>query len=1066
MRNLYLKINLFLTGTFIFSLAYSNDNYQSKLPTYIPASPTVSSLTTYADYPVSHYTGLPNISIPIYEINIDGYTLPISLSYHASGVKAAQEASWVGLGWSLSAGGVISRTVKCADDFLEYSTPDILYGYYNGPEVNDPYSESLYKTRLTLTGSEPVLIADSEPDIFSYSLPHESGKFLLDKSRGAALFNKSSNIKVEVLTEKNKKYFKLIAADGTEYLFKEYETTRLYGRSGSMNRNLNNATKYDEDVNNNTLWYSMNLKYTSSWFLSQITTPTKRIISFTYAKEIYVAPTQENCVKYNVLDFNGLGLCGPGTNAIYSCSKAIIENLRLSKITWDGGHIDFNCSSREDQVGETASMAPLKLHSLRVYNKKGACVKGYDFHYDYFNNYYKGSYEHVFKRLKLNKLSDVSDTNNQHQFTYNEGYLPAKNSKNTDFWGYYNGKSFESEYYCTVTYNGKSYKGADKASKFNYMKIASLQSITYPTGEKINLTYEANRYRVPYSSSGGAVLETQSLGFNVAKYHQDEVALDYPEYKIDTVKFDRTTTIKMWGWAENLPCRKDPDILYDHVDGFPSFKVSKVSKFGNETKIDFPIPGELETNCSYDFPVITYSLAPGTYIFEAFGKAKDVIFSFTVQYDKLVDHTNEIVEGGGLRIARLSGTHERIFEYSEGKLLIVPTLHYLSTNSCINDHTTTENTSYLVQVAECTIPMYTFQHGNSIGYSSVTESNKSYKTIYKFHNNRETSSSSHPFMPTDIDYENGLPISIEYYKGQKQLLKRINYEYGNLLSSTKIYGFIFNSSYIFPYNYLINTPYKVKETTVEYEDNNNIITEKRFEYNNYLQPISEIIRQSENTYQYKMLYPTDLSDPISREMVVKNQINKPIESILIKNDKVIKGKKLDYKKNGEMYVVEKESVLELTQPLDIKNYKNSYIQELSFAHYNENGKPMQVSNKYETIVYLWGYSGVYPVIEIKNCTYEKVQNVLGTSFINSLCNKAVPDINDMIKLNTLRDRYPNSFVTTFSYNPLVGVISVTDPRNVTTYYEYDSSNRLYESYSLKNGKKEILEHHDYHYYNK
>src|SRR5579859_4591507 len=75
------------------------------------ASPTAASLGKYGDIPVSYNTGVPNISIPIYTVQSGGLKLPIGLSYHASGLKVQENASWVGAGWSLNAGGVITRTV-------------------------------------------------------------------------------------------------------------------------------------------------------------------------------------------------------------------------------------------------------------------------------------------------------------------------------------------------------------------------------------------------------------------------------------------------------------------------------------------------------------------------------------------------------------------------------------------------------------------------------------------------------------------------------------------------------------------------------------------------------------------------------------------------------------------------------------------------------------------------------------------------------------------------------------------------------------------------------------------
>ena len=63
-------------------------------------------------------------------------------------------------------------------------------------------------------------------------------------------------------------------------------------------------------------------------------------------------------------------------------------------------------------------------------------------------------------------------------------------------------------------------------------------------------------------------------------------------------------------------------------------------------------------------------------------------------------------------------------------------------------------------------------------------------------------------------------------------------------------------------------------------------------------------------------------------------------------------------------------------------------------------------------------------------------------------------------LDVLRAALPNAQVTTYTYDPLIGVTSITDPSGYTVYYVYDDFNRLQY---IKNKDGEVIEQYRYNY---
>ncbi len=93
----------------------TNIHAQPIIDTYTdvtPPSPTAASLGTYGQVPVGMFTGTAQFSIPLYQLKSRNLILPISLDYSSNGVKVNKVASWVGMDWSLNAGGVITRIIR------------------------------------------------------------------------------------------------------------------------------------------------------------------------------------------------------------------------------------------------------------------------------------------------------------------------------------------------------------------------------------------------------------------------------------------------------------------------------------------------------------------------------------------------------------------------------------------------------------------------------------------------------------------------------------------------------------------------------------------------------------------------------------------------------------------------------------------------------------------------------------------------------------------------------------------------------------------------------------------
>ncbi|MCQ2115101.1 MAG: RHS repeat-associated core domain-containing protein [Bacteroidales bacterium] len=160
------------------------------VPVHSVTSPEVSGLGEYGKVPVSLYTGIPNISIPLHEAKFGKYSLPISADYHLGSVRPNDPPGCLGLGWSLAADFSISRSVRGVCDETRSRGASVGNGYYwHTGDMHDVVDDpTLFAgiTRDHLSGSsvDDDSWYELSADEFSFTLPGCSGNFYLNENGG------------------------------------------------------------------------------------------------------------------------------------------------------------------------------------------------------------------------------------------------------------------------------------------------------------------------------------------------------------------------------------------------------------------------------------------------------------------------------------------------------------------------------------------------------------------------------------------------------------------------------------------------------------------------------------------------------------------------------------------------------------------------------------------------------------------------------------------------------------------------------------------------------------------
>lgn len=161
-----------------FMLGFMMNSYCQQMPPGDIPTPNASDLGRYGDIPVSFYTGRPNVTIPLFNINVKGVELPINLRYDTSGLLMNSIPGWTGHNWTLEAGGVITRTAFGPyDEYVPYRQSTVLpfYNYFSSYAqlANDMNNQETLKNHIESNRY------DYQPDIFTFNFMGKTGRFFL-----------------------------------------------------------------------------------------------------------------------------------------------------------------------------------------------------------------------------------------------------------------------------------------------------------------------------------------------------------------------------------------------------------------------------------------------------------------------------------------------------------------------------------------------------------------------------------------------------------------------------------------------------------------------------------------------------------------------------------------------------------------------------------------------------------------------------------------------------------------------------------------------------------------------
>jgi YD repeat-containing protein len=991
------------------------------LPKVILPSPAAQNFMRYGEIPVDFSTGVPNISVPLYTITSRKLSLPIGISYHASGIKVNDKPSSIGLGWVLNAGGLIAVTMLGnAMDGATRPTYTTIAPFVAEREAlkNDL---DLFRTFGSRTEYE-LRVTDWQSDRYFYQLPNgQSGVFRYDYTTGQVIKIPYSPIKIE-------KSITHFPALGFPDVITAFEITDDTGITYSYNL----RETWDGSVPN--------------WDLTRIMSADKTdTIRLVYKANMNA---YTNMSTTSTLDYGDFISYDPNTSAILYTPMSVFNNAvsapprsaerLLDSIISSNTIVKFYSSADRQDQG-LASIAPHRITQLKIYDRYSKQqIKSFSFDQSYF-----GSQPTNNLRLKLNGISvSGSDATvvEKYGFEYESQELPPypENIPGSpykfaeDYWGYYNGKpgnslipfQFVPESFMGIKsgHTAQMYPGStgDREPDHSYAKACMIKEIQYPTGGKTVFDFEPNEAFARVNANGNIVTGNVG-GFRIRQItnlgsSNEIVERKTYEYDINSAK-TRVIKSDLYSYQQRmfeekyhvirqtvtsspllpLTCENGPPVFYGKVTEYNGYTTNPNT--GNATDANtgktiytFLTP-PAEFHAPFAVPATGTSWDPLFHFFEGM-RYQDAMELDRGNYNSRLESKTNYKNVNGL---------------------------YTKVDSTVNTYGSFLPEKYYsgIQVVQATT--YSGSPWDDYHWCASIPGYSCYDDTYQY-----------PFYLYPIELnstqEVSVPVETRTYNfspdGLKALVDSITYDYGSLASYT--YG-----------------------------------------QKAHLQPTQQVLVNSRgDAIKAESKYPVDFSSAVIGgssnvydQMLSHNIITPIIQQRKLKNNIFLESNTTNYQQwSADGFLPQSTQWLQAGMA--------SPDTRIVFRKYDSYGNITELQKANDVVhVYLWGYKGTRPVAEVVGSDYVTVSGLVNMNMLKNA--SSYSDQQLRTELNKIRtglaaNSKPFS-VTTYTYSPLVGITSQTNPSGQTIYYEYDAFNRLA---LIRDTNGDIVKTYSYHYQDK